>query len=232
MSASKLKIELNLGKAIRRGTQICLDKAEPIWIPVKYERLPSFCYCCGRLGHTIVECDSVDNMKETNAENTTELRFGEYLRASPIKNAKVVVDAGARSNHGSNSTLWYSAESRNKVQKEEDLGNQKMKSKNQETKEKIDEIALNLGRVMVNADSSKGISTKENNNKVFAHKLQEVSEHYLLPIAQNPCPKPNLHTPPLPAQPQTLIQDKILNPTANLIPISELVNLCYPHQKK
>lgn len=109
-------------------------------------------------------------MKETSAENTAEFHFGEYLRASPIKNAKVIVDAGARSNHGSNSTLWYSVENRNKEQKKEDIGNQRMKNKNQITKEKIDEIALNSGRVMVNVEAPKCRSVMENNNKASARK--------------------------------------------------------------
>lgn len=74
----------NLGKAIRRGTHICLDKVAPLWILVKYERLPSFCYECGRLGHTMVECDTSDNAKKKNKGN-----YGSLIKKETKKNMKV-----------------------------------------------------------------------------------------------------------------------------------------------
>ncbi|KAL2903611.1 ATP synthase epsilon chain [Bienertia sinuspersici] len=49
---------------------------------VKYERLPMFCYWCGKIGHASCECD--DNKEEEFAEYT----YGSWLKASPWKPVK------------------------------------------------------------------------------------------------------------------------------------------------
>ncbi|KAJ8434182.1 hypothetical protein Cgig2_004653 [Carnegiea gigantea] len=62
---SRMKVEINLSLPLCPGTKIktkdCLDK----WIDSKYERIPSFCACCGRLGHDIMGCESVDMQDNT-----------------------------------------------------------------------------------------------------------------------------------------------------------------------
>lgn len=147
----RLKILLNLGKVIRKGTHICLDKAAPIWLPVKYERLPSFCYMCGQLDHNMVECDKKDNSKEKRNSNTDEeeLPFGEWLRASPLKQTKVVVDVGYQSTRASQRKLWYNDDKGNKGN-EENTSEQKTGHSEHLSTEKIDEIALTMEKVTMN----------------------------------------------------------------------------------
>lgn len=66
----RIKVMINLNKPLRRGTKIKLGVVEPIWLPLKYKRLQSFCYCCGLLGHTSTDCEDCDaNCNETNGRN-------------------------------------------------------------------------------------------------------------------------------------------------------------------
>lgn len=53
----RIKVNLDLNKALKKGTKIRMGGAEPCWIPIPYERLPSFCYWCGHLGHTSKDCE-------------------------------------------------------------------------------------------------------------------------------------------------------------------------------
>lgn len=86
----RLKVEIQLDKPLKRGIRVRIGKAEPVWLPITYERLPSFCYACGKLGHTHKDCDTTDDKEEELHED--ELRYGYFLRASPHKQTVVKVE--------------------------------------------------------------------------------------------------------------------------------------------
>lgn len=46
----KLLVEIDLNKALLRGSKIKLDD-EMIWVEFRYEQLPQFYFYCGKLGH-------------------------------------------------------------------------------------------------------------------------------------------------------------------------------------
>lgn len=47
----RMKVVIGLTKPLRRGTKIKIGNSEPCWVPITYERLPSFCYWCGKLAY-------------------------------------------------------------------------------------------------------------------------------------------------------------------------------------
>lgn len=89
----RLRVTLDLKKPMKRGTKIKFGDSGPCWLPVTYERLPSFCYWCGKLGHSCKDCSSMhekeDRKEEIDMEN---LPYGDWMRASPIKSARVMDD--------------------------------------------------------------------------------------------------------------------------------------------
>lgn len=88
----RMKVRINLGKPLKRGTRIRIGNVEPCWLPVTYERLPSFCYWCGLLGHTHKDCSNVQDKEEQGEVKTdSDLPYGEWMGASPMKWSKVML---------------------------------------------------------------------------------------------------------------------------------------------
>lgn len=82
----RLRILLDLKKPIKKGTKIRVGTSNPCWLPVTYERLPTFCYYCGHLGHSHKDCEQLNEHEEVRGETSDEqLPFGDWMRASPLK---------------------------------------------------------------------------------------------------------------------------------------------------
>ncbi|TXG51528.1 hypothetical protein EZV62_024052 [Acer yangbiense] len=65
-----------------------LDKSGNIVVVgLKYERLPDFCYTCGRVGHGINECFDGEAKKE--ALEGTSTKYGSWLRATLVEKVKM-----------------------------------------------------------------------------------------------------------------------------------------------
>lgn len=52
-----IRVELPLDKPLHRGSQIKSPKGDVVWVAFKYERLVSFCFQCGLIGHEVKSCD-------------------------------------------------------------------------------------------------------------------------------------------------------------------------------
>jgi hypothetical protein len=81
----RLKVLIDLRKPLKRGTVIkSQDRSLKVYF--KYERLPNFCFVCGRIGHQLKECDEAGDLEEAGYEELEEkeLGFGPWMRASPL----------------------------------------------------------------------------------------------------------------------------------------------------
>jgi interleukin-1 receptor-associated kinase 1 len=81
----RLKTSLDLRKPLKKGTKIKFQDRN-LWVDFKYERLPNFCFACGKIGHQMKECEEVDDVDENNYNDIEEKSqaFGPWLRASPL----------------------------------------------------------------------------------------------------------------------------------------------------
>ncbi|KAL5767746.1 hypothetical protein ACOSQ2_014529 [Xanthoceras sorbifolium] len=70
----RARVLVNVSKPLIRGLRVV----------VCYERLPNFCYFCGRIGHLIREC--CNNVK--GAVEGPDIKFGAWLRAPVVERAR------------------------------------------------------------------------------------------------------------------------------------------------
>lgn len=69
-------MSLNIAKLLKHGIWVHTKHSkEEIYIILVYERFPSFCFKCGKIGHVHQDCDS-------DVEECSELEFDNCLRAT------------------------------------------------------------------------------------------------------------------------------------------------------
>jgi interleukin-1 receptor-associated kinase 1 len=81
----RFKVSLDLRKPLKKGTKIKYQEKN-MWVDFKYERLPNFCFACGRIGHQMKECEEVEDVDIDSYSDIEEKSqaFGPWLRASPL----------------------------------------------------------------------------------------------------------------------------------------------------
>src|SRR3954471_16744334 len=67
----RIKVTLDLKLPLKRGTVVKF-KEKNLRIHFKYERLPTFCFVCGRLGHQMKDCEAVEDLSEEGYEELEE----------------------------------------------------------------------------------------------------------------------------------------------------------------
>lgn len=74
----KMLVEVDLSKPLMRGTKLHFGK-DTVWVDFRYEKLPTFGFYCGVVGHQEKSCEK----KTVDAQNDglREGQFGDWLRA-------------------------------------------------------------------------------------------------------------------------------------------------------
>lgn len=75
---------MNVEKPLKRRMKIRREGAEGNWINFKYETLSTFCFVCGRIGHSEREC----NIVYASPDKVVARAYGAWLRA-PTRNANM-----------------------------------------------------------------------------------------------------------------------------------------------
>ncbi|GAU43133.1 hypothetical protein TSUD_348540 [Trifolium subterraneum] len=79
----RIRVLMDLKKPLMRGTVVCYQ-GRSLRVFFKYERLPTFCFNCGRIGHQKKTCEYNEEEEEGFGEvEEKEYSFGPWLKASP-----------------------------------------------------------------------------------------------------------------------------------------------------
>ncbi|KAL8510587.1 hypothetical protein ACS0TY_017419 [Phlomoides rotata] len=88
----RVRVNLDVTKPLKSGVNIATKGDRMAWIPFKFEKLPSFCFLCGTLGHMKRECDLADDRIDILTLPDDELPYGNWMKASPAKKASVILE--------------------------------------------------------------------------------------------------------------------------------------------
>ncbi|XP_074318065.1 uncharacterized protein LOC141654850 [Silene latifolia] len=81
--AIRIRVLYDIRKPLKATIPIRMRGGKTVSFDVKYERLPTYCYGCGLIGHGEKDC-------EDGPYEDDDLKFGEWLRASPWKVVKTI----------------------------------------------------------------------------------------------------------------------------------------------
>ncbi|XP_042939572.1 uncharacterized protein LOC122274614 [Carya illinoinensis] len=78
----RLRVEVDITKPLLRGLFLTVE-SKKMWVPFKYERLPSLCFKCGVIKHSQASCTS------TGQNGGGQLQYGTWLRATAVKESEL-----------------------------------------------------------------------------------------------------------------------------------------------
>ncbi|BFG20610.1 hypothetical protein CerSpe_068840 [Prunus speciosa] len=79
----RIRVCLDVSKPLWRGKKLTLPYGNTEFVDFRYERLPEFCFCYGRVGHVFKECAFVDQA----AKQACEKPYGIWLKATKDLNS-------------------------------------------------------------------------------------------------------------------------------------------------
>jgi hypothetical protein len=86
----RAKIAIEIDKPLRRGVLLRMNKGEePKWFATQFEKLPFYCYSCGIMGHSEIECPNPVPRDEMG-----KLPYDVQLRALEERKRRVQTFAG------------------------------------------------------------------------------------------------------------------------------------------
>lgn len=94
----RIKVALNVHKPLKGQMRIKKQGGEWVWVKFKYERLPSFCFYCGIIGHSEKFCEKLFDNAGTaeNRKYDASIRAPMRNQTNAVKNQWLRNDEGGR----------------------------------------------------------------------------------------------------------------------------------------
>ncbi|KAL5770981.1 hypothetical protein ACOSP7_015135 [Xanthoceras sorbifolium] len=78
----RVKVGIDISKPLKRGLRVYLEEFDSLIVaPIRYERLPEFCYGCGEVGHSLRDCSVEETRTKILAGGGA--KFGSWMKATP-----------------------------------------------------------------------------------------------------------------------------------------------------
>lgn len=103
----RIRVSLNVEKPLKRRLKIKREGDNWSWLNFKYERLGTFCFICGIIGHAERDC----NIVYANPDKMIEKAYGVWLRA-PNRNARNNTGARWLRNKKDGDGMWEAQNTR------------------------------------------------------------------------------------------------------------------------
>lgn len=77
----RIRVIMDISQPLIQGRMVHMGGSNSQWVEFKYERLPVFCYLCGRLDHDEKEC--IDWIRGAVSINLEDKQYGRWLHVNP-----------------------------------------------------------------------------------------------------------------------------------------------------
>ena len=77
----RVRVKVDTTQPLCRGRLVKFGGPTPVWVSCKYERLPIFCYWCGKLNHDEKDCGIW--LRSRGTVQAHDQQYGAWLRAKP-----------------------------------------------------------------------------------------------------------------------------------------------------
>ncbi|KAK7256463.1 hypothetical protein RIF29_29914 [Crotalaria pallida] len=101
-SIPKAVVLIDLSKPLQFGAYLDTDDYGNVWVDFKYEKLPIFCYYCGKIGHEQQGCS--DLIKDRNENNVRSSKYGPELKADDQIGKMIIIDGSVHGLKVNNNT--------------------------------------------------------------------------------------------------------------------------------
>lgn len=91
----RIHVAIDVRFPLKCKMKIRKQGGEWVWLSFKYERLPPFCFVCGRLGHTEKFCEA----DFANHGSAVERKYGTWLRAPLRRSQQAIGERWLRDSH-------------------------------------------------------------------------------------------------------------------------------------
>lgn len=113
----RIRTEINISLPLKRQLSLKLPSGVVVQLPVKYERLPQFCFFCGIIGHTEHGCLAYFQRQDKNVAKpfSTDLRAPGRRQSTALVGSPWLRDNSGDSNHESAGVSPMSRDSNTKM---------------------------------------------------------------------------------------------------------------------
>lgn len=80
-SSLRVRVEIDIRKPLKQRLKLLVEGETDSWVDLKYDRLPSFCFCCGVIGHNAAVCEKGIHLKKETGK--ISLEYGSWLKTEP-----------------------------------------------------------------------------------------------------------------------------------------------------
>lgn len=101
-SFMRFKVMVDINEPLLRGIMLKTEDGK-VWIPLKYESLPIYCFGCGIIGHQTKNCDRII---KAEGESFDDLQYGPWIKASPLKKVRILSADSSNKNPNPSRTLF------------------------------------------------------------------------------------------------------------------------------
>ncbi|KAL8468264.1 hypothetical protein ACS0TY_031488 [Phlomoides rotata] len=193
----RVKVNLDITKPLKMGIKILNMDGRHVWIPFKFERLPSFCFLCGLIGHMKRECDFEREKQELLNIPDEKLPYRDWMKTSPLKRASVTTIPSKEKRVTSPLRRWLFEKLKAELNTEETETSDSRCVDNKGEEDGIYELSKDLKRVAVSEERKEtGRREKREDPGNFEKEDTKIKEenHTLIQNKSNPTTSINYPT--------------------------------------